>query len=300
MAILNMAAYEADLQGLQAFFYDQLETVPADLNTMSMRVPSTAPSEMYRWMDQIGDLEDWIGNRTIEDIAVQGQALVNQPFQKAINVSKRDLSNDRLGLARVAMATLADQVQRHWWRLVVESLLDGAVRVCHDGQPFFSAAHPTVGVGVQSNLSALPFGAVNFAAQRLLMETQVGARGTPMEVRPTHIVYGPAIEAAVETVLLAQYGAGGADNLDYKRVEMIKVPRIRAGYVTRGGFTCTGNEWFLIDASHPIKPVVLQERKGVEMVWDEPFLRNEIQCGVDCEGAAGQTLYYLAQGNYAP
>lgn len=302
MGIVNMATYEAALQGLQAYFIDQLaEQIPPGLATISMEAPSSAPSEMYTWLDDVGDMEDWIGDRTIEDLSLLAQTLVNVPYQKAVSVSKRDLANDRLGLAKIKMANLAQLVNRQWWRLTIEALLEGATRLCHDGQPFFAAAHPVPGTAlVNNNWTNAAFGAVSFAAGRAQLGAMLGGGGSVLECEATHIVYGDAIEATVESVIGVQRAAGGADNPDYHRVERIKAKRIRAGYVTRGGTVLTGNEWFLLDCSRPIKPIVRQVRKATELAWDEPFKRNTISAGVDNEGAAGMTLYMLAQGNFAP
>ena len=45
-------------------------------------------------------------------------------------------------------------------------------------------------------------------------------------VMPTHLICAPANESAARTLLLAQYGSGGADNIWYNAVKLIVDPRL--------------------------------------------------------------------------
>ncbi len=67
----------------------------------------------------------------------------------------------------------------------------------------------------------------------------------------------------------------------------------------------SGNPWFLIDDSRPLKPVIYQDRKKPKFVAlnkdDDAnvFLRNEYLYGVDSRGNAGFSLWQLAFGSRA-
>lgn len=69
---------------------------------------------------------------------------------------------------------------------------------------------------------------------------------------------------------------------------------------TGGG---SGNAWFLLDVSRPIKPLIYQKRRDPELVAkDNPedqhvFEKNEFVYGVDLRSAAGYGLWQLAYGS---
>ncbi|HRJ70253.1 MAG TPA: Mu-like prophage major head subunit gpT family protein [Beijerinckiaceae bacterium] len=63
----------------------------------------------------------------------------------------------------------------------------------------------------------------NFDAARLAMENVKSDEGVKLGIRPTLLVIGSSNEAAAEAILLKQNLAGGESNVNYKRVEILKV-----------------------------------------------------------------------------
>ncbi len=67
----------------------------------------------------------------------------------------------------------------------------------------------------------------------------------------------------------------------------------------------SGNPWFLIDASRPLKPIIYQDRKKPNMVSLNKetdtgvFLRKEYLYGVDYRGNVGFSLWQMAYGSMA-
>ena len=68
--------------------------------------------------------------------------------------------------------------------------------------------------------------ATTFAAGRLAMETQRRPDGSPLPVKPTHLITGPTNRSAAEALLTVQYLAGGANNPYYKAVELVIDPSL--------------------------------------------------------------------------
>ena len=66
--------------------------------------------------------------------------------------------------------------------------------------------------------------------------------------------------------------------------------------------TYTGDAWYLMDTSRSLKPIILQERKGMQFVaMDNPndesvFMRKEFRYGVDCRCNVGFGFWQMAVG----
>jgi phage major head subunit gpT-like protein len=73
--------------------------------------------------------------------------------------------------------------------------------------------------GSQADLTA-----DNYAAARVALSTQFRPDGSPLAVRPTHLVVGPTNEAAARKLLQAELVNGGDSNPWYKTAELIVSP----------------------------------------------------------------------------
>lgn len=73
--------------------------------------------------------------------------------------------------------------------------------------------------GSKADLSA-----ANFAAGRLVLETQHRPDGSPLPVMATHLVCGPSRRAEAEAILKKEYLTAGETNTNYKAVELIVSP----------------------------------------------------------------------------
>jgi phage major head subunit gpT-like protein len=64
----------------------------------------------------------------------------------------------------------------------------------------------------------------NYAAARVALSTQFRPDGSPLAIRPTHLVVGPTGEAAAKKLLNAEIINGGDSNPWYKSAELIVSP----------------------------------------------------------------------------
>ena len=67
----------------------------------------------------------------------------------------------------------------------------------------------------------------------------------------------------------------------------------------------SGNPWFLLDTSRPLRPLIMQTRRGMEFTLfnnarsdEHVFMRNEFIYGVDGRMNAGYGYWQQAYGNY--
>lgn len=76
-------------------------------------------------------------------------------------------------------------------------------------------------VGSKAALSA-----ANYEAARLKMRTWKRDGGDPLGIVPTHLIVGPANEAAARAILTREFITGGESNPNYHTAELIVVPHL--------------------------------------------------------------------------
>ncbi|GHV76496.1 head protein [Spirochaetia bacterium] len=76
-------------------------------------------------------------------------------------------------------------------------------------------------VGSKAALSA-----ANYEAARLKMQTWKRDGGDPLGIVPTHLIVGPANEAAARAILMRELINGGESNPNYHTAELIVVPHL--------------------------------------------------------------------------
>lgn len=288
MAFLNATDYQAALAGLQALFMESLESQDQTLvDTLSMRVNSTAPSEIYAWCDGLGSMTEWTGDRDLADIKAETVTVVNKHYEKSVEISKDDLSDDRIGIAQSKVQGLARLVGVHRTEMIASALNTAFSDIGWDGKAICAADHPRdAPLAAQSNLTDEPLDDGEFETGVQAMMLMTGPAGNVLGLRPTHLIVDPSNKAVAENLLKAQFLANGQSNIHYQACDLIVEPRLTTGY------------WFLVDASRPeLKPFVLQVRKEAELVTFEPFLRPNIQAGVDCRDACAATTYQCFYGS---
>lgn len=67
----------------------------------------------------------------------------------------------------------------------------------------------------------------NYEAAVLAMSSLLDENGDPLEIQPTHVVYGASNKAAIKKLIAAQNKAGGESNTNWQDVELIQAPRLR-------------------------------------------------------------------------
>jgi len=156
---LNAAMDQATLNryagGVRALFLETFENEP---NPMVMRIAlevTEARHEMsYPWMGQVPQMEEWAGQRIIQQLKMNGFTIKNKRWQEAIGIPWVDFELDTLGLHSARIADLAKAARRHPLLLLASLATNGsaATSLSYDGQPFYTSTHPADGAsGIQSN-----------------------------------------------------------------------------------------------------------------------------------------------------
>lgn len=290
------------LQALQTSVSQIFRTAYRDTATpivsLATVVPSTHNTETYGWMQRLLEMRKWVGPRVIQNMATQAYTLQNQTFESTLGVDREEIEDDTLGLFNPRVEEFGRVAARIWERLLLDALQNGnlAASLGFDGLPFFSTGHTLNPAGVQSNsisgggLSV--FSAANLDTAITAMSQFTGEDGRLLGVRATHIVIPKALEIAVRTVLSAALIANGGTNVFNGLLDIIVVPDLPG--------SGAASVWYLVDLSAPIKPLLLQVRKPVQLVSktretdDNVFWQKTYVWGIDCRGVAGYGPWWLA------
>lgn len=212
--------------------------------------------------------------------AEAGETMSLRTFGRAINVSRKLLIDDDLGLLgdmTAAMGAAASQTEAE--ELV--ALLTSPPAMS-DGQPVFHPARGNVATGAGSALSE-----ASLSAARQHMRTVKGLDGrTIIDAKPKYLVVGPELELVAEKLLSAIYAATTDAVAAFAgKLTLVVEPRL------------TGRQWFLL--ADPARVPALQyaylaSAQGVQIQrqesWDQLGLKYrawlDFGCGwLDWRGA---------------
>ena len=187
------------------------------------------------------------------------------PFEQAIYISK-DLFDDNMHgvwARTVKELGMAGQITQDEYQ--VRSYRNGfSTQLTADGTPLFSAAHPLIGGGTQSNVlptgsSALSHNSINQAIIQLAQ--QKNQAGIIMGQQPVALFVPPAlIDVALQetdSALIADT-ANNAVNVFRSKYGFTVYSNPYLGAAWPGG---SDTAWFLVARNHSIKRIV---RKGIE------------------------------------
>jgi phage major head subunit gpT-like protein len=306
--LITKAVLAALQTSVSQVFRSAYRDTATPVDTLATVVASTHSIETYGWMQRLLAMREWIGPRVKQGLATQAYTLKNKSFEATLACDREEIEDDSLGLFEPRAAELGRVAARIWFQLLVDSLIAGTTALGFDGLAFFSASHTLNPAAVQSNLlTPTPLNVtltdvgdtanmVTINAAVAAMRNFVGEDGRRLGVNPTHIVVAPSRALAVRRVLNTTLISGGSTNVFNGYLQILEIPELDD--------FASGANWYIADLSAPIKPLILQKRKEVELVAktsltdDNVFLNREFIWGVDCRGVAGYGPWWLmAKGN---
>lgn len=141
--IINRATLAAFFTGLQTSYNNAFAKIETVYDQYAMRVPSVTAQEQYGWMGMIPGLREWIGDRQLANIRTYDFTIKNKPWERTLTVNRDHIEDDQIGIYTPLATGLAGEAKRHPQELLDSLVSAGFVNLCYDGQPFFSANHPT-------------------------------------------------------------------------------------------------------------------------------------------------------------
>ena len=104
-------------------------------------VNSTTREEEYGWLKDLQDIREWIGDRVVHELAIDGYRIKNRPWEFTVGVDRYDIQDDRVGTYTPLFAEMGQKAAEHPDKLVYGLLADGFTQTGFDGKPFFSDSH---------------------------------------------------------------------------------------------------------------------------------------------------------------
>ncbi|MBI5816689.1 MAG: Mu-like prophage major head subunit gpT family protein [Nitrospinae bacterium] len=291
--VINRTVLTDTMRGFKTVFQRAYEAAFTYSGDMAMRVDSKTRQEEYRWLGAFPGLKEWLGERAVKDLALDGFVIKNRDFEATVAVSRNDIEDDNIGVYAPLFSQLGENAKQHPDELVFSMLSQGFASKAFDGQFFFDTDHPNGSRPAWSNKSIEALSAAAYETMRQNMMSLVNEEGRPMRVRPSHIIVPPQLEKEALDIVRADLTTGGVSNVWNNSADVIVAPELAA----------TPTYWFLADLKRPIKPFIMQMRKEAQFVaLDNPddenvFMRKEYIYGVDYRGAVGYGLPHLIAGS---
>jgi phage major head subunit gpT-like protein len=291
--IINTANLQIIYQSVSTIFNEVFETTPSVLNKLATTVPSATREEIYVWLGRFPKMREWLGERVLANMKSYDYSIKNRDWESTVVIDRNDIEDDRYGVYKPLVASMAEAAKYHPDELLYELLLGGFTGLCYDGLPFFSAAHLYGPDGVtQSNLGHGLLNSVNYAAARSLMMSLQDDQGKILNIMPDLLVVPPQLEE-VGRILLNNDLIAASSNQWKGSAELLVVP----------GLSANPTAWYLFDTKKAVKSMIFQQRRVPQVVMinkpddESVFMNKEFKFGVDSRDNAGYGLWQLAYGS---
>ncbi len=109
---------------------------------IAMKVSSATREETYAWLGAWPGIREWVGDRVIRSLSMQGYTIKNVLYESTISVPANDIADDRYGIFTPMFAEMGRTAKMHPDEVVFRLLKNGFDTTCYDGQSFFDTDHP--------------------------------------------------------------------------------------------------------------------------------------------------------------
>ncbi len=293
VTVENIALLSATVKSIYEDAYEAQSGIASQIATW---LPSTQQAETYAWIGEHPVMSLFLDERTIAALKDYAYTIRNRKYEATIGVTRDMIEDDQTGQIALRVRSLAEAGMEHYEQLLFELIRAGETALCFDGTPFYNGTHP-VGAGTASNLSTSELTSANLQLALSAMMKRTLPGGEILSVKPTHLLVSTDLQWTAKEILNSGYypdavtGQKLAANSLQGALELVVSPRLG-----------TGTEWHVLDASHAVRPFIVQQRVTPELealdgtggTSDAAFLRDEYLYGVRSRDAAGFGLWQYA------
>lgn len=253
---LDSSKTEAAYVGYHKTFHDRLDKTSSIASMIATIVETDNLVDRQVWLTGNPKMRQWIGDKVLSKYRAESHPIVTSAQEASVEVPKKDIQNDRLGLYKPRIQSMADAYGWALDELAITMLAAGVQGVAlgssYDGQNLIDTDHTALSVGGTSQSNKVT-GALSATTYNLAWTRYLGLldeNGIPINVagRRMKLIVGPANREVARTILDQTSLASGATNMDRGTADLIVTPWLSARTVVVNGVsvTLTGTEWFLI------------------------------------------------------
>lgn len=293
-----MVVNQENLRGLNVSYstaYNKaFDGVKSNYDKIATTVPSATSVTSYKWLGQIPQMREWIGEREIQKLSAYEYTIKNKKFEMTIGVPREDIEDDQYGTYSIMFSQTGELAAQHPSNLCFEALKNGFKAKCYDGETFFSENHKSGedGKTITSNLSHAKLDADAYKEARTAMMSILGDKGKSLHIVPNLLVIPPALEDTARLILKADI-INGTTNTLKDTAEILVEPEL----------SDKPDAWYLLCTNKFIKPIIFQERKKIKLTSltkdtdTNVFMNDEFLWGVDGRSNAGYGFWQMAYGS---
>lgn len=246
----------------------------------------------FPFLETFAFMREWIGPRQIKNLTSRKLRIVERPFEDTVKVKVRDLETDNWKQYATLFAQMGEAGGQLWDRLAVEAVTQAKAWI--DNKAFFADTHK-YGSSLIVNVASAKLSKTSFEAGYETMTSYRAHNGEALAVIPDTLMVGPKLRGMAwdlikNTRIVTADGQTTTDNRNLDLVEIVMNPRLVGDFA---------DDWYLMQANKPIKPVVLQKSKDAQLVardkpdHDNVFERDEIVYGSKAYGNAACAFPHL-------
>lgn len=296
--LINKDSLQGVFTDLRTEFNNAFQATPTTWDKIAMKIPSNSGSNFYGWLSAFPKMRRWVGAKHVQNLTATNYEVPNSDFEATIEVERKHIEDDQVGMytpqaqmAGYSAAQLPDEI-------VFETVNKSFSSPCYDGQYFFDSDHDVAGQSVSNKSNAplsnasLAAAQASFGAAKAAMRAMKDDEGRPLNVIPTMLLVGSALEDTARALLNNDKLADDSENPYKGAVDLVVDARIESE-----------TAWFLLDTTKPIRPFIYQERKAPEFVSqvnpqsDSVFNLKKYKFGAEARVASGYGFWQLAYGS---
>lgn len=296
--LINKSTLSAIFVNLKTTFNNAFDAAPSQQNKIAMLVPSTSKSNDYSWLSNFPRMQKWIDEKSVKSLSAFKYSIVNDDWEATVEVDRNDVEDDNLGIYGPQAQMAGYSAKQLPDEIVFDLVNNGFSARCYDGQPFFDTDHPVKGASVSNkgtkalSVATLAAAQASYGAARTAMKKFKDEEGRPLNINPSILLVGPALEETAHVLLTVDHLEDGKPNPYKGSAELVMDTRLTSD-----------TAWFLLDTSKPVKPFIYQERKKPVFVEqtdpqaEDVFNRKKFKFGAEARAAGGYGFWQLAYGS---
>ena len=144
--LISATQLSAVYTGLKSVFNDGFMLTGSGIEDhwkkIAMEVPSDTEQEEYGFMNNMGVIREWVGDRVLQSMSEASYVIKNKHFEGTFAVPADKIADRKIGMYNIPTKQLGQNVRTFPNRLVFPLLTGGFTTRGLDGQYFFDANHP--------------------------------------------------------------------------------------------------------------------------------------------------------------